>query len=239
MNVQDALKGQYHASLAMLKQAIEMCPNELWDGGSHPFVASVAPLVENVAPPPSAVRNSRGARRNLGAQSGLIMDRNPVPFWRVVYHTLYAAHMYLQQTEEDFRPWEHHRDGYNDLPWPPPTKPVCFPAGSRRSACSAAKKPLRSGPPDSGPKIDDPYTKAQMLEYWRLVDARVDVDVDRLDLVAPESGFSWHKTVPKLEHQIHNIRHIQHHAALLSGRLRLANGTDVRWVRTKGQVYSG
>ena len=168
MNVQAALKGQYHAALAMLKQAIEQCPNDLWDGGGY-----------------------------------------PVPFWRVVYHTLYATHLYLQQNEQAFHPWEHHREGHQDLPWPP----------------------------DSGTKIDDPYTKAQMLDYWRLCDAMIHTDVDRLDLDAEESGFSWHKTMPKLEHQIHNIRHIQHHAALLAGRLRLANGTDTRWVRTDGEIY--
>lgn len=36
MNVQAALKTQYHASLAMLKQAVDECPDELWAGGSYP-----------------------------------------------------------------------------------------------------------------------------------------------------------------------------------------------------------
>jgi len=166
MNVRSALKGQYHAALGMLKQAMEQCPNG--DGGSY-----------------------------------------PVPFWRVAYHTLYATHMYLQPDLGAFRPWEHHREDYNDLPWPP----------------------------GSGPKIDDPYTKAQLLDYWRICDAMIDAAVDRLDLDAPESGFPWHKTMPKLDHQLHNIRHIQHHTALLAGRLRLANGTDVRWVRINGEMY--
>ncbi len=57
----------------------------------------------------------------------------------------------------------------------------------------------------------------------------VDAAVDGLDLEAPECGFWWYK-LPKLDHQINNIRHIQHHAALLSGRLRQATGTDVEWV---------
>jgi hypothetical protein len=190
MNVQSALKGQYHAALAMLKQAIEQCPDDLWDGGSY-----------------------------------------PVPFWRVAYHTLYYTHLYLQQSEAAFRPWEHHRDGYNDLPRPPPASKPALPA--------VAKEPPRSGPADSGPKIDDPYTKGQILNYWRLIDGRIDADLDRLDLEAPQSGFSWHNMIPKFEHQIHNIRHIQHHAALLSGRVRLALGAnaDLRWMRTNGQTY--
>jgi len=34
-----------------------------------------------------------------------------------------------------------------------------------------------------------------------------------LDLSAPQCGFPWYK-MPTLEHQIVNIRHIQHHAAV-------------------------
>jgi hypothetical protein len=172
MNVQTALKGQYHAALGMLKQCIEQCPDDLWAGGAY-----------------------------------------PVPFWRVAYHTLYYTHLYLQQNEEGFRYWEHHRDGYQSLPRPPD--------GEREGILARA--------------IDGPFTKAQILDYWRFCDAMIDAGVDRLDLEAQESGFPWHKTIPKLEHQIHNIRHIQHHAALLAGRLRLANGTDVRWVRSVKQ----
>jgi hypothetical protein len=169
MDIRSALKGQYHAALAMLRQAMELCPDGLWEGGAY-----------------------------------------VVPFWRVVYHTLHATHLYLQPNLEAFRPWEQHRAEYNDLPWPP----------------------------GSGPAINDPYTKAQLLEYWRLCDAMVDPAVDRLDLDAPESGFPWHRTMSKLEHQLHNIRHVQHHAALLSGRLRLADGTDVRWARRYGEMYN-
>ena len=31
-----ALKGQYHAGLAMLREAIEKCPEELWTAGAFP-----------------------------------------------------------------------------------------------------------------------------------------------------------------------------------------------------------
>jgi len=163
MNVQAALKTQYHAALAMLKKAIEQCPEELWTTGDE-----------------------------------------PIAFWRVAYHTLFFTHLYLQADEPSFRPWEHHRQEtqfLGPLPWPPHDEP----------------------------KIGEPYAKAQMLEYWQLCDAMVDGQVDRLDLDAPECGFFWYQ-LPKLDHQIVNIRHIQHHAALLSGRLRRADGTDVRWV---------
>ncbi|OFX13476.1 MAG: hypothetical protein A2V59_04800 [Armatimonadetes bacterium RBG_19FT_COMBO_69_19] len=56
----------------------------------------------------------------------------------------------------------------------------------------------------------------------------VDDAVDALDLNDPQSGFSWYK-VPKVEHQIVNIRHIQYHQAQLADRLRAATGAGVNW----------
>lgn len=165
MDIRPALKRQYHASLAMLRQAIEDCPDPLWDDD----------------------------------------ETHDVPFWRVAYHTLYFTHLYLHPTLEAFQPWALHRDEYHDLPWPP----------------------------DSGTKIADPYSNGQLMEYWAIVDAFVDGAVDRMDLSAPGSGIPWHAEMPKLEHQLHNVRHIQHHTGLLAGRVRTATGTVVRWVRPK------
>ncbi len=36
MDTRAALKSQYHAALAMLRQAIERCPDDLWIAGDHP-----------------------------------------------------------------------------------------------------------------------------------------------------------------------------------------------------------
>lgn len=166
-HVRRALKGQYHAAMAMLKQTVEECPEDLW-------VAS---------------------------------DDKQVAFWRVTYHTLFFTHLYLQPNYEAFRPWQHHRAHYEclgEIPYPPYGQP----------------------------KIGEPYTKSQMLEYWHVCNEMVDTAVDGLDLDAPECGFPWYQ-IPKLDHQINNIRHTQHHAALLAGRLRLKLGTDVKWVGFK------
>lgn len=73
-----------------------------------------------------------------------------------------------------------------------------------------------------------PYTKAEVMAYWRICDSTVDDAVDALDLNDPHSGFSWYK-VPKMEHQIINIRHIQYHQAQLADRLRAATGAGVGW----------
>ncbi|MBN1489141.1 MAG: hypothetical protein JXA69_04420 [Phycisphaerae bacterium] len=162
MTIQAALKGQYHAALAMLKQTIEQCPEDLWAGGE-----------------------------------------NAVAFWRVAYHALFFTHLYLQSDMDSFRPWEHHRDEYECLGVLP-------------------------YPPHHEPRIGEAYTKPQLLEYWQVCDTTVDTGVDELDLDAQDCGFPWY-AMNKLEHQINNIRHIQHHAALLAGRLRLAQGIDVSW----------
>jgi hypothetical protein len=57
----------------------------------------------------------------------------------------------------------------------------------------------------------------------------IDACIDALDLSAPQCGFPWYK-MSTLEHQIVNIRHIQHHAAMLSSRLRQSAGIAVDWV---------
>ena len=74
MSVKQAIKSQYYAALEMLNQAIEACPESLWD--------------------------------DPGYES---------PFWHIAYHVLFYTHLYLQPTEQDFRPWEKQQDGYRSL----------------------------------------------------------------------------------------------------------------------------
>jgi hypothetical protein len=148
------LKSQYHASLAMLREAVERCPPEEWLSTNH--------------------KNA---------------------FWQVSYHALFFAHLYLQRDEAAFRLWEQHRGGGDGI------------AG-------------------------EPYTQAQVLEYWEFCDRMIDDAVDALDLDRIESGFSWYR-MSKLEHQFVNIRHIQHHAAQLIDRVRSAADVGIRWVAAR------
>jgi hypothetical protein len=76
------------------------------------------------------------------------------------------------------------------------------------------------------------YTRAEVLAYWRICEVMVDDAVDALNLTARQSGFSWYK-IPKLEHQIVNIRHIQYHEAQLADRLRVAIGVGVGWADSR------
>jgi hypothetical protein len=125
-------------------------------------------------------------------------------FWRVVYHTLYFAHLYLQQNQEGFRPWARHRD----------------------EAQYISTVPREGNRP---PKPCEPFTRKDLLQYCKECDAMIDGGVDALDLSAPQCGFPWYQ-MPTLEHQIVNIRHIQHHAAALASRLRQSAGIAVSWV---------
>jgi len=161
-----ALKSQYHAALAMLREAIERCPEHLWlDGG-----------------PKNA-------------------------FWQIAYHTLFFTHLYLQRRVEDFRPWSGHQGN------------VQHGDGIGGPRDPASNLPL----------IPEPYTREQALEYWRQVDEMVDPAVDGFDLASQESGFHWYR-ISKLEHQLVNLRHLQHHLAQLADRLRAAGDIGIRWV---------
>ncbi len=162
------LKSQYHASLAMLREAIEQCPDDLWSSTSH----------ENA-------------------------------FWQLAYHALFFTHVYLGKDEAAFRPWKQHQSQ------------VQHEDGIAGAGQSDPSNPL--------PQLPKPYTKAQVLEYWRLCDGMVDEAVDQLDLDNPECGFHWYK-MSKLEHQFVNLRHIQHHEAQLADRLRSAANIGIRWV---------
>ena len=170
MSTSDALrpvlKSQYHAALAMLREAIQQCPDDVWSGSDHTN-----------------------------------------KFWQLAYHTLFFTHLYVQPNEAAFRPWRRHQGQ------------VQHPDGI-------------AGPPDPKsnlPLIPEPYTRAEVLEYWTLCDKMLDEALDILDLDSPESGFWWYK-VSKLEHQIISLRHVQHHTAQLADRLRSAANVGIKWI---------
>lgn len=127
-------------------------------------------------------------------------------FWQIAYHALFFTHLYLSPDLASFRPWrEHQADNQN-------------PDGI-------------AGPPDPNstlPLIPTPYSRAQVQEYWKICDAMIDEAVDLLDLNREECGFDWYK-MSKLEHQVVNIRHLQHHTAQLADRLRNAANIGIGW----------
>jgi hypothetical protein len=132
---------------------------------------------------------------------------------------LFLAHLYVQPNEDAFKPWKDHQ-------------------GNVQHEDGIA------GPPDPNstlPLIPEPYSRAQVLEYWSFCDGMIDDALDAFDPLDSESGFSWYK-VSKLEHQIVNIRHIQIGAAQLGARLRSKLDIGVQWVGSrpsKNQTVAG
>ncbi|MCW5942749.1 MAG: DinB family protein [Fimbriimonadaceae bacterium] len=90
----------------------------------------------------------------------------------------------------------------------------------------------RADAPDLGdegpPAVCDPYTKKELLDYLADLDARIDAGVDRLDLETADCGFYWYD-IPKLDHQVMNVRHVQQHVGQLTERL-FAAGVDLDWM---------
>jgi len=121
-------------------------------------------------------------------------------FWQIAYHTLFYTDFYLQSSESAFVPWEHHRPEHN-----------YFTSRSKT------------------PQSITPYSVDELRAYCKRCSDMIDAAVDRLDLAAPESGFSWYK-MSKLEHQFVNLRHIQHHTGQLAERIRQATGRGIEWV---------
>jgi hypothetical protein len=165
------LLAQYRAGLDMLREAVELCPGELWEDGSQTNA-----------------------------------------FWQVAYHALFFTRYYLQPTSENFRPWDGHQEDAQ------------HPDGIAGPADPASPLPL----------LPRPYTKAEVLDFWRVCQAALEADLAALDLESAESGFPWYP-ISKLEHQLVNLRHLQHHAGQLADRVRAATGRGVRWVGSAPQ----
>jgi DinB superfamily len=80
----------------------------------------------------------------------------------------------------------------------------------------------------------EPYTKAEILEYFDVCRKQVSEQVPILEFDGP-SGFYW-LPFNKLELQFYNIRHIQQHCGELCERLGVMENIEVDWV---GMVPAG
>ncbi len=130
-----------------------------------------------------------------------IDDKNK--FWHIAYHALFFTHLYLQDSEQSFKPWNRHRKDYQflgSIPWSP----------------------------DKIPQIDDPYDKTELLEYLTSCQQQIAERVPQLNLEAT-SGFNW-LPFNKLELQFYNLRHLQQHIGELMERLGSRAKMEIDWV---------
>jgi len=154
------------------------------------YLAALAMLEQAVVKCPPALWNA---------------PENRNKFWHVAYHALFYVHLYLQDAEKDFRPWEGHRPEYQfmgPLPWPP----------------------------HDLPRIGEPYTPQEVLAYLTFVRQQVRDRLPAIDLEAA-SGFDW-QPFGKFELQVYNIRHLQQHAGELYERIGSKAGLDLDWIGT-------
>ncbi len=163
--VTEQLTKQFQALLMMLREAIELCPDNLWDRES---------------------------------------DTNRS--WQIAYHALYFTHCYAQPSFEQFAEWGgQHQPSQNDDG-----------IGGQPDPKSAL------------PFLPDPYSKAEILEYWQFCWDNIADWLAAGDVASSESGFSWYE-VPKLEHLLVNLRHTSLHTGQLMERVRANCDLGVRW----------
>jgi hypothetical protein len=125
-------------------------------------------------------------------------------FWHVAYHTLFYTHFYLHPSADEFHPWTGFREGYNYM----------------------GQKPAPAG---EQPQIDEPYSKADLLEFLEVVWQAVPELIGKVDLESENSGFHW-LPFGKLELQIYTLRHLQQHTGELMERLGRLVTLEVAWV---------
>lgn len=127
-------------------------------------------------------------------------------FCQSVFHGLFFADLYLGPNSDVVSDQDFHRE---------------------QAAVFEGYEEMESGPPN---KTYDREFIELYLEHCR-DKARVVVAAFTEDKLKTKAGFSWIEGTAAEVH-VYNIRHIQHHAAQLSLRLRLDSIADVPWVRS-------
>lgn len=145
---------------------------------------------------------------------GLCVDRCPNELWQVkiasypfsqsAFHALFFADLYLSRSIEDQRldPFHiEHARWFGD-----------YEQLQRREPTAV-------------------YERGDIQRYVGFCREKAErvVAAETADSLAAPAGFDWRKCT-QAELHVYNIRHIQHHAAQLSLRLRLDVGIDIPWV---------
>lgn len=130
-------------------------------------------------------------------------------FWQVVFHTLFFTDLYLGPDEESFRrqPFHlQHAPFFVDY--------------------NADHEPFEGRAPRQ-----ELYDRASLLTYLEFCRRKASevMGGETEDTLTGPSGFSYRK-FSRAELHLYNIRHIQHHTAQLSLRLRLDTNEGVEWV---------
>lgn len=133
------------------------------------------------------------------------------PFWHIAYHTLFYCDLYLSDNLESYKARDFHVDNYHFLP-----------GDYSEIGFGVVTTP------------DDPYSKAELLEYAGHCQEKCRVVLESLtdERVAERCGFWWYD-LNVGEFLLNNLRHTQHHGAQLALILRRRADLGVEWVGTQ------
>jgi len=125
-------------------------------------------------------------------------------FCQAAFHALFCTDLYLGPDVDSLRDQKFHRD---------------------RAAAFADYEELEDRPQQAV------YEKSFIDEYVQHCREKSQqvVSSETEEILGGPSGFDWLK-FSRAELHVYNIRHIHHHAAQLSLRLRLDTGEGIRWV---------
>jgi len=127
-------------------------------------------------------------------------------FCQTMFHTLFFADVYLGENPEIVEEQEFHK---------------------QHADAFAGYEEWENRPPEKT------YTREFIEAYLNHCREKAKSLIDQIteEQLGQPSGFSWIKGTAAEVH-VYNIRHIQHHAAQLSLRLRLDSQVDVPWVKS-------
>lgn len=89
--------------------------------------------------------------------------------------------------------------------------------------------PERTWSLDSPPDMP-PLTKDDIFDYLQHIRSHLDAWLEAVEIEREDSGFYWYE-IPKLDHQILNIKHLENHNGEMTDRL-LEAGIDIDWIST-------
>ena len=128
-----------------------------------------------------------------------------LPISTAVFHTLFWTDMYLERSTEHLKDQEYHK-----------TNSEIF--GEYEELASDLQKRT--------------YERSQVDNYFEFCRAKAAkvILAETDESLAEKSGFDW-LDCSRAEVHVYSSRHIQHHAAQISVRLRVNHGVDVPWVK--------
>jgi hypothetical protein len=131
-------------------------------------------------------------------------------FCQVAFHVLFFADYYLEPVEDEFRQQTYHRE-----------HPEFF-----RDYEELEDRPQQHA-----------YEKAELLDYLAHCRRKLQavLAAETAESLAAPCGFRRRDGISRAELYMLNLRHVQHHAAQLSLRLRLDAGIEIPWVGSAWQ----